>query len=210
MTTSSLHYTFCFFEFAYFRYLIYQCTQLGLPRGPSGKESTCQCRSCGRCSFHPWARKIPWRRTWQPRSSILSRIILWTEELGDLQSMGSQRIRYKWLSMHTLVESSNISPFVSVLFHQCCSVYQNFILFLNGWIIFHCVCMCVFVCTSYFVCVFVCTPYFVYLFICWWTFWLFAFLVFVNNVAMNIGIQVCVSLLLVLLCEIGGLYGNSV
>ena len=36
------------------------------------------------------------------------------------------------------------------------------------------------------------------------------FLAFVNNVAMNIGVQVSVSLLLVLLCEIGGLYGNSV
>ena len=39
---------------------------------------------------------------------------------------------------------------------------------------------------------------------------LVVFLAFVNNVAMNIGVQVCVSLLLVLLCEIGGLYGNSI
>ena len=31
----------------------------------------------------------------QPHSSVLSKIILWTEELGDLQSMGSQRIRQK-------------------------------------------------------------------------------------------------------------------
>ena len=29
------------------------------------------------------------------QSSVLSKIILWTEELGDLQSMGSQRIRQK-------------------------------------------------------------------------------------------------------------------
>ena len=29
----------------------------------SGKESTCQCRSC---RFDPWIRKIPWRRKWQP------------------------------------------------------------------------------------------------------------------------------------------------
>ena len=28
-----------------------------------GKESTCQCR---RCRFHPWVRKIPWRKKWQP------------------------------------------------------------------------------------------------------------------------------------------------
>ena len=35
----------------------------GLPRWLSGKESACQCRLHG---FHPWVRKIPWRRTWQP------------------------------------------------------------------------------------------------------------------------------------------------
>ena len=29
----------------------------------SGKQSACQCRRCG---FHPWVRKIHWRRKWQP------------------------------------------------------------------------------------------------------------------------------------------------
>ena len=28
-----------------------------------GKEPACQCR---RLRFHPWVRKIPWRRKWQP------------------------------------------------------------------------------------------------------------------------------------------------
>ena len=27
---------------------------------------------CGRPRFHPWVRKIPWRREWQPTSEILS------------------------------------------------------------------------------------------------------------------------------------------
>ena len=35
---------------------------LWLPRRLSGKESTCQCRSC---RFDPWVRKIPWSRKWQ-------------------------------------------------------------------------------------------------------------------------------------------------
>ena len=40
-----------------------------LPRKLSGKESTCQCRSCG---FHPWVGKIPWwRRAWQPTPVFL-------------------------------------------------------------------------------------------------------------------------------------------
>ena len=29
----------------------------------SGKELSCPCR---RCRFHPWIRKIPWKRKWQP------------------------------------------------------------------------------------------------------------------------------------------------
>ena len=36
-----------------------------LPRWPSGRESTCQCRKCrrsGRCGFNPCVGKSPWRR----------------------------------------------------------------------------------------------------------------------------------------------------
>ena len=35
----------------------------GFPWWLSGKESTCQCRTC---DFDPWVEKIPWRREWQP------------------------------------------------------------------------------------------------------------------------------------------------
>ena len=31
----------------------------------SSKESTCQCRRDRRCGFHPWVRKMPWRRKQQ-------------------------------------------------------------------------------------------------------------------------------------------------
>ena len=40
-----------------------------LPRWFSGKESFCQCRRHG---FHPWSRKIPWRRKRQPTPVFLS------------------------------------------------------------------------------------------------------------------------------------------
>ena len=36
--------------------------------GGSTTESTCQCR---RFRFHPWIRKIPWRRKWQPTPVFL-------------------------------------------------------------------------------------------------------------------------------------------
>ena len=34
----------------------------------SGKESACQCKTCG---FNPWSRKIPWRRKWRPTPVLL-------------------------------------------------------------------------------------------------------------------------------------------
>ena len=39
-----------------------------LPKGLSGKESTCQ---CGRHGFDSWVGKIPWRRKWQPTPVFL-------------------------------------------------------------------------------------------------------------------------------------------
>ena len=45
-----------------------------------------------RGGFHPWVRKIPWRRKWQPISSILVWKIPSTEKPGRLQSMGLQRV----------------------------------------------------------------------------------------------------------------------
>ena len=64
-----------------------------------------------------------------------------------------------------------------------------------------CVCVCVCVRTHHilFICSFV-DGHFGCLYL----------LAFVNNIAMNIAVQVYVSLLLVLLCEIGGSYGNSI
>ena len=40
----------------------------------------------------PCIGKIPWRRAWQPTPVILAWRIPWTEELGGLWSIGSQRV----------------------------------------------------------------------------------------------------------------------
>ena len=50
-------------------YIIY--THIGFPGGATGKEPACQCMRQKRCSFHPWVRKIPWRRAWQPTPVLL-------------------------------------------------------------------------------------------------------------------------------------------
>ena len=88
-----------------------------------GSPSACQCRRCKRYWLDPWVRKIPWRRTWH--SSNLAWRILWTEEAGRLQSMGSQRVRHDQsdLEQHTycllINDSSNYIPEVPcILFFQ--------------------------------------------------------------------------------------------
>ena len=55
----------------------------------SGKESGCQCR---RLEFDIWVGKSSWRRKWQLASVILAWRILWTEEPGELLSIGLQRV----------------------------------------------------------------------------------------------------------------------
>ena len=44
------------------------------------------CLQRGRLRFDSWVGKIPWRRKWQPHSSILARRIPWTEKSGRLHT----------------------------------------------------------------------------------------------------------------------------
>ena len=63
----------------------------GFPGGSDSRESAC---SPGNPGFDPWVGKIPWSRKWQFLPGILAWRMLWTEEPGRLQSMGSQRVRH--------------------------------------------------------------------------------------------------------------------
>ena len=55
---------------------------LGFPRWPSGKETTCQCRRHKRCRFDPWVRKREEGMATNP--GVLSQRIPWTEEPSGL------------------------------------------------------------------------------------------------------------------------------
>ena len=55
------------------------------------KNPACQCL-CKRRRFDPWIGKIPWRRAWNPTPAFLPGESPWTEELGGLQTLGSQRV----------------------------------------------------------------------------------------------------------------------
>ena len=65
---------------------------MGFPGGAGGKEPVCQCRRHKRLGFDPWVGKIPLEEGMATHSSILAWRILWTEEYGGLQSIGSQRV----------------------------------------------------------------------------------------------------------------------
>jgi len=61
---------------------------LGFPGGSDGKESSCNAGDPG--SIPGWGRSL--EKGMATHSSILAWRIAWTEELGRLQSMGSQRV----------------------------------------------------------------------------------------------------------------------
>ena len=63
--------------------------QEGLPWWLRGKESACQCR---RCRFNSWVGKIPPEKEMATHSSILARVIPWTEDPGSYSPWGRKRV----------------------------------------------------------------------------------------------------------------------
>ena len=71
---------------------------VGLPPQLSGKESACSAGVGGdACSIPGSGRSL--EEVMATHSNILAQRILWTEELGGLQSMGSQRVRNDWSNL---------------------------------------------------------------------------------------------------------------
>ena len=71
----------------------------GFPGAASGKESSYQCRRHKRHGFNPRGQEDPLEEGMATHSSIFALRIPWTEEPGELQSIGSQSwTRLKQLS----------------------------------------------------------------------------------------------------------------
>ena len=89
---------------------------------------------CGRPGLDPWVGKILWRRKWQP---TLAWKVLWTEEPGMLQSMGSQRVGHNWvasllLSLFIPVHFSSLIPKMLIfLLAISCLTTSNFPWFMD-------------------------------------------------------------------------------
>ena len=67
------------------------CRASSCPVNSCGKESSCQCK---RCEFTPWARKIPWRRKWQPIPVFLPGKSSEERSLAGYISWGQKRVRH--------------------------------------------------------------------------------------------------------------------
>ena len=61
------------------------------------KESACKCRRSRRCRF----QEDPLEVGMATHSIILAWRIPWTEELGGLESMGSQIVRHNWVTKYS-------------------------------------------------------------------------------------------------------------
>ena len=88
---------------------------LGFPKWLSSKESACQCRRRQRHKVQSLGWEDPLEEEMATHSSILVRMIPWTEEPGE-QSMGSQRVRCDWATKHThLVHEASVPSWVLAL-----------------------------------------------------------------------------------------------
>ena len=61
---------------------------------------------CRRPGFDPWVGIMPWSRAWQPTPIFLPGESPWAEESGQLQFMGSQRVRHNHAIKHTAQKAS--------------------------------------------------------------------------------------------------------
>jgi len=77
------------------------CTyvKMGFPGGSVVKNL--QCRNHRRLMFHPWVRKIPWRRAWQPTPVYLPGESHGQRSLAGYSKWGHEKSdTTKWLNMH--------------------------------------------------------------------------------------------------------------
>ena len=87
---------------------------MGFPGGSITKESAC---SVGDVCLNPRLGRFPWRRAWLPTPVFLPGEDPWTEEHGQLHSMGSWRVSHNWVTKHSthLHESESVSHSVVTL-----------------------------------------------------------------------------------------------
>ena len=115
----------------------------GFPGGTTGKEPTCQCRTCKRCGFDPWVGKIPWRRAWQSTPVFLpgeshGQKSLW----ATVHRVAKSQTPLRWLGTHAwctgkvavVLQLQNENPAVDI--HEAIAKVQisSFLLLSYVWL----------------------------------------------------------------------------
>ena len=95
----------------------------GFPGGASGKEPACQCRRRKRCQFNPWARKIPWRRAWQPTPVFLPGRSHGQRSLEDYSPWGPKTVGQDWSNLAYIYKCQVTTIWV----RKFCIVIKNFL-----------------------------------------------------------------------------------
>ena len=88
----------------------------GFQDSASSKESAFQFRRHKKHRFSHWARKIPWRRAWQPTPVFFPGRSHGTEQPGGLQSIMLQRVRCDWGDLAHMHRSQNY--FFPIVWHK--------------------------------------------------------------------------------------------
>ena len=116
-----------FFPISFKRTQIEQ--SFGLPWWLRGKESTCD---AGDTEMWVWylGQEDPLELEMATHSSTLAWRIPWTEELGGLQSMGSQRAGHDWVHTHTHTHTNTF-----ILLYKCMHVSVICTTFYFLWIL---------------------------------------------------------------------------
>ena len=81
---------------------------MGFPGGSDSKKLAC---NTGTPRFHPWVRKSPWRRQWQPTPVFLPGESHGQRNLMGYSPWGCKRVRHNWATnthTHTIVWSSQV------------------------------------------------------------------------------------------------------
>ena len=84
---------------------------------PGGSDGKASCFQCGRPGFHPWVRKILWRRKWQPAPVLLpgkahgQRTVVGYSPWGHKQSDTTERLHSIYLYMYVYIYTHTFMGF---------------------------------------------------------------------------------------------------
>ena len=77
------------------------------------------CLQCGRPRFHPWVRKIPWRREWQPTPVFLPDESHGQRSLAGYSPWGQKESRLAWATS-AFTFNRKWNDLYSVWTAECC------------------------------------------------------------------------------------------